>query len=153
MISKRIRKLIFSLALSSPLTGIYDRLGSEKSLGKRGELAAERFLLRKGYVIIQAGYQDKIGELDLIVVDGRTVVFVEVKTRTSDVAGAPAEAVDAEKQARITKTARGYLKWNRLTECDVRFDVIGVVWPENAQRPRIQHFENAFEAVGDYQMY
>ena len=55
-----------------------------KSLGRRGEDAAAKFLWKLGYVIVARGHRDRIGEIDLIAVDGRTVVFVEVKTRTSD---------------------------------------------------------------------
>ena len=69
-----------------------------KSLGLRGEEAAARFLKKLGYVIVARGQRDKIGEIDLIAVDGRTVVFVEVKTRTADQKGLPAEAVDLDKQ-------------------------------------------------------
>lgn len=104
-------------------------------------------------VIVARGYQDKFGEIDLIAVDGETIVFVEVKTRTSDHAGLPAEAVDDVKQQHLTKTALGYLKWHRLTECSARFDVVAITWPTNAKRPQIEHFDNAFEPVGRFQIF
>src|SRR5205823_5268516 len=64
-----------------------------KTLGQRGEAAAARYLKRSGYVIVGRGSHIRRGEIDLIAVDGRTVVFVEVKTRISHDAGHPAEAV------------------------------------------------------------
>lgn len=148
-----VRKLFNRLFLCRPLTGIYDRLSSAKTLGQRGELAAERFLLKHGMVIVARSYEDKFGEIDLIAVDGETIVFVEVKTRSSDIAGLPAEAVDQTKQQHMTKTAYGYLKWHRLTECSARFDVIAITWPDLTHPPDIVHYENAFEPVGDYQMF
>lgn len=104
-------------------------------------------------VIIERGYQEKFGEIDLIAVDRDTLVFVEVKTRSSDQAGLPAEAVDEIKQTRLTKTAQGYLKWHRLTECRARFDVIAITWPSTSTVPEIIHYENAFEPVGEFQMF
>ena len=81
-----------------------------KSLGQRGEDAAARFLKRKGYRILARGVDSPLGELDIIAVDGRTIVFVEVKTRTSTDAGHPAEAIDDRKQRRMTQAALAYLK-------------------------------------------
>jgi putative endonuclease len=119
-----------------------------KSLGRRGEDAAARFLRRLGYVIVARGQRDKIGEIDLIAVDGRTVVFVEVKTRTGDLKGTPAEAVDQDKQRRLTKLALAYMKRHDLLECKARFDVVAVTWPEKSRRPQIEHIKDAFESVG-----
>ena len=150
---RQLRKWFHQAILAPPLTKLYDRLQPADRLGDRGELAAERFLLRRGYVIIERGYHDKMGEIDIIAVDDDTIVFVEVKTRTSDVAGDPAEAVDEAKQIHLTKTAQGYLKWHRLTECRARFDVIAIVWPASTQHPGITHYENAFEPVGTFQMF
>ncbi|MFK7769481.1 MAG: YraN family protein [Mariniblastus sp.] len=151
--SRTARKLFRKLTLSKTAIQIYDHFLPAQTLGQRGEREAERFLLRQGMVIIHRGFQDKFGEIDLIVVDGETVVFVEVKTRTSDAKGTPAEAVDEEKQTHLTKTAIGFLKWNRLTECRARFDVISIMWPTQSEEPKIVHIENAFEPVGDFQMF
>ncbi len=134
-----------------PLHAISDWLRlwtAPKSLGRRGEDAAARFLRKLGYVIVARGHRDKIGEIDLIAVDGRTVVFIEVKTRTADQKGTPAEAVDADKQQRLTKLALAYMKRHDLLECKARFDVVAVTWPEKSRTPQIEHIQNAFEAVG-----
>src|SRR6266481_9093857 len=124
-----------------------------KTLGQRGEAAAARFLKRLGYIIVARGSHIRRGEIDLIAVDGRTVVFVEVKTRVSHDAGHPAEAVDREKQRRLTRLAMVYLKRHHLLETSARFDVIAITWPKNQRRPTIEHFKNAFEPVGEGQMF
>ena len=155
--NRMLTKLAYRIGLSRPFTQLYDRFQERflrpGTLGQRGELAAERFLLRRGWTIVARGYEDKFGEIDLIAVDGETIVFVEVKTRQSDYAGSPAEAVDTNKQAHLSKTGIGYLKWHRLTECRARFDVIAIIWPNEAKYPEITHFENAFEPVGKFQMF
>ena len=123
------------------------------TLGARGEAAAAKYLKRKGYIIVGRGERDRIGELDLVAVDGRTVVFVEVKTRESHRAGRPAEAVDADKQRRLTRVALSYLKRHDLLENAARFDVVAVTWPREKRQPAIEHFENSFEPVGQGQMF
>ncbi len=75
-LSKSLARLFHRISLSQPLVTFYDRFSPPDSLGKRGELAAERFLLRSGMVIIERGFQDKFGEIDLIAVDDETIVFV-----------------------------------------------------------------------------
>ena len=122
-------------------------------LGQRGEDAAARFLKRLGYTIVARGQRDKLGELDIIAVDGRTVVFVEVKTRASADGGEPHEAVTATKQQRMTRVALGYLRRHRLLEHSARFDVVAVTWPPGERRPSIEHFQNAFEPSGRGQMF
>jgi putative endonuclease len=121
-------------------------------LGERGERTAASFLRRKGMRIIVRNYRGPGGEIDLIARDGETLVFVEVKTRK---AGTPAEAVDLEKQGRITRTALHFLKKHGLLNPGVpsRFDVVAIVWPDGARRPAVEHFPNAFEAVGRGQMF
>lgn len=136
--------------ITEPLWLAWDR---RLSLGRRGENAAARFLQRLGYVIVARAERDAIGELDLVAVDRRTVVFVEVKTRASHDAGHPAEAVHEEKQRRLTRLALAYLRRHDLLECRSRFDVVAVTWPDNAKRPTIEHFKDAFEAVGVNGMY
>lgn len=124
-----------------------------KSLGERGELAAAKFLRRKGYHILARHLDLRSGELDLVAADGRTVVFVEVKTRSSDSAGTPAEAVDERKMQRMTQAALAYLKAHGLLNHAARFDVVAVTWPEVARQPTIVHVQNAFEAIGHGQFF
>jgi len=124
-----------------------------KSLGKRGEDAAARFLKRQGYHILVRGLDSRLGELDIVAVDGRTVVFVEVKTRSTSDAGHPTEAIDSRKEQRMTQAALAYLKSKRLLAYASRFDVVAVTWPENQRQPTIEHFKNAFAPVGSGQFF
>jgi putative endonuclease len=123
------------------------------TLGQRGERAAARFLKRRGFTIVASGERDRLGELDLVAVEGRTVVFVEVKTRTSHGAGHPADAVDLKKQRRLTRIALTYLKRHDLLEYPARFDVVAITWPDGAKQPEIEHYRDAFQAQGQGQMF
>jgi putative endonuclease len=130
-----------------------ERLFPKKTLGQRGEAAAARFLRRRGHKILALGDRQGPGELDLVTLDRKTVVFVEVKTRKSHDAGHPAEAVDELKQRRLTRLAVTFLKRYGLLECPARFDVVAVTWPDGQRSPTIEHFPNAFEAVGTWEFY
>ena len=94
--------------------------------GAEGERGAERFLRARGYTILERNYRCPLGEVDLIALDGRTVVFIEVKTRHGPGAGAAVDAVDPRKQRQIARAAEHYLTARRLRARDVRFDVVGV---------------------------
>lgn len=136
------------VSLRIALRNWWENLLPPQSLGQRGEAVAARYLRRQGYRIIARGVRAKWGEIDLVAVDGRTVVFIEVKTRQSGEAGHPAEAVTPEKQRRITRTAVGYLKRHGLLEYRARFDVIAITWPAGRGKPTIEHFRDAFEPIG-----
>jgi putative endonuclease len=112
-------------------------------LGAEGERAAEKFLRGQRYVIVERNYRCRSGEVDLIALDGRAVVFIEVKTRTQLGFGNPLEAVDRRKQRQIVRAAQYYLAQNRLHDRDTRFDVVGV-WREDGQ-VRCELVKNAFE--------
>ncbi|MGE3242789.1 MAG: YraN family protein [Pirellulales bacterium] len=129
-----------------------------KSLGERGEDAAARYLKRLGYQIVGRQVDLHVGELDIVAVDnsaegGRTVVFIEVKTRTSDAAGMPTEAIDELRQQRLTRAALAYLKSHGLLEYRARFDVIAITWPVGAKSPTIEHIRDAFPAAGQGQFF
>jgi len=123
------------------------------SLGERGEKYAARYLRRLGYKILFTRYRQRYGEIDILAVEGQTVVFVEVKTRRSKEKGRPAEAVDTHRQARLTRAALAFLKSHRLLEYASRFDIIEVVWPEDQKRPAVRHIQNAFPPVGRKQFF
>ncbi|WP_437225838.1 YraN family protein [Planctomicrobium sp. SH661] len=123
-----------------------------KLFGDRGERAAARYLRRQGYRILGRQVRSPLGEIDLIALDAETIVFVEVKTRSSHVAGHPAEAVGPAKQKQMTRAALAWLKRRQLLDRRGRFDVVAITWQAGAP-PVIEHFKNAFEAVGRGQMY
>jgi putative endonuclease len=100
--------------------------------------------------VIVRNYRTTQGEVDLIARDGDTIVFVEVKARRR---GEPAEAVTSEKQRRLTLAAVHFLRRHGLLEHSSRFDVVAVVWPESGKSPVIEHYRDAFPAVGRGQMF
>jgi putative endonuclease len=109
-------------------------------------------LRRRGYKILAWGDRLFPGELDLVALDRDTIVFAEVKTRRSTEAGHPAEAVTPAKQRRLTRLAVTFLKRHGLMDRPARFDVVAITWPDRG-RPAIEHFENAFDAVGQGEFY
>jgi len=114
------------------------------TLGERGEEAAARYLRRQGYRIIGRRVAVARGDLDLVAVDGQTVVIVEVKTRSSHGAGGAVAAVDDAKQNQLRRLAQLYVNQHGLMHCPVRFDVVAITWPEGVRRPEIDHYIAAF---------
>jgi putative endonuclease len=124
-----------------------------ESFGNRGEHATERYLVAQGYRILARQHRNAGGELDLVALDGDSVVFVEVKTRRGEDHGQPVDAITLDKQRRLTRAALVFLKQRGWLERRCRFDVIAVVWPEGTSEPQITHYQNAFEPAGRGQMY
>ena len=116
---------------------------AKQVLGKEGERIAEQYLKRKGYKLVERNYRCSAGEVDLIVLDRRVIVFVEVKTRTGHGFGTPLEAVQPRKQRKMMQAAQFFLTQKKLHQRDARFDVVGISWP--GREPVIEHVENAFE--------
>lgn len=101
------------------------------------------FLEREGYRVVERNLRLRGGEVDLIIRDGATLVFVEVKLRRTSSFGSPAEAVDPRKRDRIRRVALGYLAKNDLLDrVEVRFDVLGV--EPRADGYRFEHIKGAF---------
>ncbi len=89
----------------------------------------------------------------MVCLDGQTVVFVEVKTRSSDTAGQPYEAVGADKQRRLTRAALAFLKKHGWLQRQARFDVVSVRVGPDGRAPDVRHFVNAFEPTGRGQFF
>ena len=111
--------------------------------GRDGERFAERYLQKKGYKLVERNFRCRGGEVDLIVLDHKIVVFVEVKTRSDHRFGTPAEAVESRKQQKMIQAAQFFLNSKGLHERDARFDVVGITWYNGA--PQVEHIQNAFE--------
>ena len=109
-----------------------------KLLGKKGEKLVEKFLLARGYTLLKRNFRTPVGEADLVMQDGDEIVFVEVKTRTSEAFGTPKEAVGREKQKRYYKIALCYGE-REGCEPNARFDVAEVY-----DGDRIEYYKNAF---------
>ena len=116
------------------------------ALGQRGENVAARYLRNRGYRIILRNFRCEVGEVDIIAKDGRTVVFVEVKTRTSEDHATGEDQVHQSKRHQLTKAAKFYLSRYGTPQPPARFDVIAIVWPHGRQ-PDIRHTTDAFEAT------
>ncbi len=115
-------------------------------LGSRGERIAARALRQAGYRIVTRNYKCFAGEIDLIALDDDTLVFVEVKTRSSADAAFPEANVNHRKQRQITRVARAYVAAKQIDERPLRFDVVSVLL-EGRSKPAVEHFVNAFEPV------
>ena len=121
-----------------------DELGRDE-LGRRGEDEAARHLKSLGYRIV--GRRERVlrGDIDIVALDGRTVVFVEVRSRSDTAHGHPAETVGPQKQKRIAELAAAYIRRHRLEDQSVRIDVVTVTFAA-AGRPLVEHYQNAFES-------
>ncbi|MFH1748293.1 MAG: YraN family protein [Planctomycetota bacterium] len=113
-------------------------------LGLRGERLAESFLKQRGLKTVTRGYSTPVGELDLVMRAGETVVFVEVKTRRDRAFSEPQEAVTRPKRRKLARCAEWFLQHKRWTNLPCRFDVVAIVLPEQGD-PEIEHFQDAFQ--------
>lgn len=122
-------------------------MGSDATvaLGISGENLACEALTRLGYAILARRYRTRVGEIDIVARDGGTVVFIEVKTRTSERFGRPADAVTAWKQRRIVLMAEHFLTRHHLHGRACRFDVVSVMCPVGAP-PVVDVVRDAFQA-------
>lgn len=103
-------------------------------LGHMGEAVAAKYYIRQGYLLLNHNYRTRMGELDLILYKADTIVFAEVKTRTSAQRAAPAEAVDYYKQQRLIAAAGQYLQQSPYADANIRFDVVEFCLPVPAGR-------------------
>lgn len=123
-------------------------LTDRQELGVAGELIAERWLVARGWEILDRRFRDGHRDLDLVAckIDepgaGRLVAFVEVRTRYSTRYGTPEESVGWKKQRELARSARAWIASNRRSGDNYRFDVIGVVLGQGTTR--IEHIPDAF---------
>jgi len=112
---------------------------NRRKVGSTYEELAVRYLEKKGFQILERNYRCRFGEIDLIARDGRTLVFLEVKYRSSNTCGSPAEAVTRGKQKTICRVADWYCMVHRVSECQpCRFDVVSI------SGKKIEVIKNAF---------
>lgn len=115
-----------------------------RSLGEVGESVAVTFLKGLRYCIVERNFRCKCGEIDIVAKDGKTIVFIEVKTRSNEAYGVPQLAVTPFKQRQISKAALTWLAQKKLENVDARFDVIGIL-QRGHELPEIEHIRNAFD--------
>ena len=127
--------------------------GKEKPLhlryGELGERAARRELRRRGLKFLTANFRSKRGEIDLVFRDRDCLVFVEVKTRSSEEWMRPAAAVDGERRRRLTRAGLDYLRLLRNPPIKVRFDIVEVLLEDGLVR-EVRHLPNTFAMQKPY---
>ena len=117
-------------------------LRAQIPLGRRGERAAEKYLRRSGYRIVARNFRAAGAEIDIVAMEGETLVFVEVKTRRSRDAGAPEEAVDERKQKQVRRAAEIFATRYRADDVTMRFDIVAI--DASGERLEIELLRNAF---------
>jgi len=110
-------------------------------MARRGELEAEKFLVGKGYQVLERNWYHRHKEIDLIAVDGQELVIVEVKTRKAPVLDNPSLAIGRDKQRNLIYAANAYARWNRI-KMEVRFDIVWIVY--RGEQAVVEHYKNAF---------
>lgn len=111
--------------------------------GELGERAAERHLITSGMKFLARNFRSDRGEIDLIFRDDDCLVFVEVKTRSSEEWTRPAAAVDARKKRLISQTALDYLRLIKNPQVKIRFDIVEVLLSDGKVR-EVRHLPNTF---------
>ena len=117
-------------------------MDTRSRLGRLGEDLAAGHYVRDGYRIVARNFRCGQGEIDIIAERGRTLVFCEVKTRSTDFFGDPTEAVNRTKQARLRRLAAVWLSQNPAPGAELRFDVVSIV--ADRQGTRVTRLEDAF---------
>jgi putative endonuclease len=112
-------------------------------IGQKGEDLAFELLKKKGYKVLERNYKSSLGEIDLVAREGKTLVFVEVKTRLSSDFGSAKWAVGPRKQRKLSIVALDYLKRYSLVDQAARFDVVAI--DLDSGQERIELYRDAFE--------
>ncbi|MEO0895617.1 MAG: YraN family protein [Bacteroidota bacterium] len=126
-------------------------MADHNELGKQGEELATAFLAAKGYHVLDKNYRYERAEIDLVALrmDPAELVFVEVKTRSTDLWGQPEESVTEAKQKQIFKAADAYLYEKNMWTVPVRFDIIAITL-KDPNNPLFHHIEDAFRMKGSF---
>ena len=117
--------------------------------GELGESAAKKFLKQQGLKFLAANFRSERGEIDLVFRDADCLVFVEVKTRSSEDWVRPAAAVNARKRRLLSQTALDYLRLLKNPQVKVRFDIVEVLLTDGAVR-EVRHLPNTFAMEKPY---
>jgi len=118
-----------------------------QSLGQRGESLAASFLAKKGMKLVDKNFRTRYGEIDLIFLDGKEIVFTEVKTRSGPVEIDPRLAIGLKKRRRLSKSALDFLNTKGWQNRNARFDVICIIMED--AKPQFDYLKDAFDLVVD----
>lgn len=123
-----------------------DSKQSPRAFGEQQEKIAARYLAEQGLQLICMNYQNKLGEIDLVMRTARELVFVEVRYRRSSTFGSAAESVDYHKQRKLWRAAQCYLKTLQLTNrIPCRFDILGISPGKPGQPLQFDWIQGAFQ--------
>ena len=111
-------------------------------LGKKGEDIATDYLLHHGYTIVERNFRKRYGDIDIVARKGDTLVFVEVKTRTSDLYGGGEEAISRVKIYHLTRSAEYYLHIKNLKDTPMQVDLVSIYLDYDGRTNKINHYEN-----------
>ena len=112
--------------------------------GREGEEIAREYLIKKGFRLIESNYSNKLGEIDLIMVDKDILIFIEVKMKIGDRFGTPEEMINKYKLSRIKRVAEGFLILEKIAKNyqKYRIDAVCIVLDQYKKVERINYYEN-----------
>lgn len=113
----------------------------QQEIGQKGEETAVSYLKKEGYAVLEKNYRFKKSEIDIIAEKQNTIVFVEVKTRTSTRFGNPEDFVDKAKAAKVIEGAENYIEQSEWKQ-SIRFDIISIIF--HGEGYELKHFKDAF---------
>jgi putative endonuclease len=116
-------------------------MAEHNDLGRKGEEIAAGFLEKKGYQILEKNWRQWRNEIDIIAMDGKYLVIIEVKTRQSNYFGEPETAVTRDKQRALIRAANAYVRYKNIN-CEVRFDILSILILKSSEQ--VHHIEDAF---------
>lgn len=115
----------------------------KKEIGQKGENLAADYLQNAGYTVLERNYRCKLGEIDIIARDNDTLVFIEVRSRSSLAFGLPQESINRRKRHQISKVALEYMIRRKLKNIPARFDVVAVSF--EGRKEKVDLIKDAFE--------
>jgi putative endonuclease len=122
-------------------------MNRRQRFGARAEAVAVAYLERRGYRLLERNYRCRAGEVDAILVDGETLVFLEVRARRGNLAGTPEESVTPTKAKRLAQVAQTYLEGHGQADALWRVDLIALEVTRDGSMSRLRHHVNAVEEL------
>jgi putative endonuclease len=116
---------------------------NNKLTGNRGEELAVDFLRKKGFLIVERNFRTRFGEIDIVGYDGKTLVFVEVKTKIGHDFGEPEEMVGKSKIGKVKRMGEVYLQ-DKGMDVGCRVDVVAIVLKETGEIERLEHYQGVY---------
>lgn len=119
-------------------------ISEKKSLGDFGEEAACQFLVKNGYKILERNFRARFGEIDIVALEGNVLVFVEVKNFQKNSLVEPLEAVAGPKMKKIFRAGQIYLMKNKISNKNIRFDLVALKHSSDGKILQIELFKKIF---------